>query len=249
MNYDNYQISSSYNIGRNLPDETMNIWLDKIELYVPKSEINYIIDLGCGTGRFTSKLMERYYSNIVGIDPSEKMLFEAKKTINSKKIDFQLGNAEHIPINDNLADLIYLSMVYHHINNRIKAIHEIKRVLKANKYVFIRNSTIDLLDQVPYLNYFPTAIDINKNRLPYQKDIIELFCINGFQLIKNNTVKQMFSTSGIEYYEKIKQRSLSDLTLISDEEYNYGINKLYDDFKGINDPIFESIDYFVFRKI
>ena len=29
MNYDDYQISSSYNIGRNLPDETMNIWLDK----------------------------------------------------------------------------------------------------------------------------------------------------------------------------------------------------------------------------
>ena len=79
MNYDNYQISSSYNIGRNLPDETMNIWLNKIELYVPKSEINYIIDLGCGTGRFTSKLMERYYSNIVGIDHLKKCYLKQKR--------------------------------------------------------------------------------------------------------------------------------------------------------------------------
>lgn len=41
-----------------------------------------VIDLGCGTGRLTQKLVERGY-DVIGIDPSSSMLEKAKKSFPS----------------------------------------------------------------------------------------------------------------------------------------------------------------------
>ena len=61
-----------------------------------------VLDLGSGTGALASFLSERS-ARVVGIDASEGMLAEAaKKAEGRKDLEFKLGGAEDIPLEDRL---------------------------------------------------------------------------------------------------------------------------------------------------
>src|SRR5208282_4486248 len=101
-------------------------------------------------------------------------------------------------------------MVYHHIHEVRGAFGEFNRVLRGGGFLCIRNSTLDLLDKVPYLKYFPTALPYNRTRLPSQRDVMDAGQQEGFTLVKHDVVAQEFATSMEEYSAKISQRVLSD---------------------------------------
>lgn len=91
-----------------------------------------ILDFGCGDGN-SSKYFRKYFNNsqIVGIDVSEQSIKEA----NQKKVEnaiFQSFNGSTIPFDDNQFDLIFTSMVFHHIEHKLheNILNEIRRVLK-----------------------------------------------------------------------------------------------------------------------
>jgi ubiquinone/menaquinone biosynthesis C-methylase UbiE len=52
--------------------------------HIPKN-CNIILDVDCGTGELTKKLVS-YSKEIIGIDISENMIHEAKKRNNDKKL-------------------------------------------------------------------------------------------------------------------------------------------------------------------
>ena len=54
--YDSKKVASSYNKARLMPESTMDQWMDLLTALVPIDEINTILDLGCGTGRFSFAL-------------------------------------------------------------------------------------------------------------------------------------------------------------------------------------------------
>lgn len=91
-----------------------------------------ILDFGCGDGN-SSKYFSKYFNNseIIGIDVSEQSIKEA----NQKKIKnagFQSFNGKTIPFEDNQFDVIFTSMVFHHIEHNLhdSILNEIRRVLK-----------------------------------------------------------------------------------------------------------------------
>jgi len=55
LNYDNTNIHKIYDTSRSLPSETIDLWLNTIDSAID-NPIENIIDLGCGTGRFTLPL-------------------------------------------------------------------------------------------------------------------------------------------------------------------------------------------------
>ena len=65
-----------------------------------------IVDLGCGTGIFTTTLVSQE-RNIVGIDPSHAMLEIAKNRLNGRKVTWIEGTGDKIPIN--FADFIFMT--------------------------------------------------------------------------------------------------------------------------------------------
>ncbi|MBU4502701.1 MAG: class I SAM-dependent methyltransferase [Nanoarchaeota archaeon] len=78
-----------------------------------------ILDIGAGTG-----IAEKYFDNIVMMDPSKELLKKAKgKTV--------VGKAEKIPFPDKTFDAIISITALHHTDID-KAIKEIKRVSKEN---------------------------------------------------------------------------------------------------------------------
>jgi ubiquinone/menaquinone biosynthesis C-methylase UbiE len=78
MDYDRTELPTNYDHARAVPDATMRLWLERVTAHVPPTEVEEIIDLGCGTGRFSAALADAFAARVIGIDPSEKMLAEAR---------------------------------------------------------------------------------------------------------------------------------------------------------------------------
>ncbi len=97
------------------------------------SKIN-ILDFGCGDGNSLFYLRE-YFPNayLTGVDISEKCLIKAinKGISNSRFVSF---NGHTLPFNNNEFDVIFASMVFHHIDFDLheKIMCEIKRVLNKD---------------------------------------------------------------------------------------------------------------------
>jgi ubiquinone/menaquinone biosynthesis C-methylase UbiE len=79
MDYDQTELPTNYDRARGLSHAAMRLWLDRLTAHVPPPEIEEIIDLGCGTGRFSAALAQAFSARVTGIDPSEKMLAEARR--------------------------------------------------------------------------------------------------------------------------------------------------------------------------
>ncbi len=249
--YDSTDIDRRYDEARELPKETYALWADTLLKHLPRERIKTICDIGCGTGRFTTLLAEEFSAEIFGIDPSEKMLSQAKKNISLPAIRFHKGNAEAIPLPDNIADMLFLSMTYHHIQDKMKAISEFKRTLLRHGNVVIRTSTRQSLKSYPWLQFFPGAFDIELDRAPDRNGLITFFKDNGFTLGKHAKVNQLFAHNHQQYFKKISTRGLSSLKAISDIKFQSGVKRLEEYCRKQNNdqPIYEEIDFYVFSRI
>src|SRR6266853_6102266 len=104
MDYDATAIASNYDLGRDHGPEFLDLWMDVVVSHVSDQTIETILDLGCGTGRFTEALRARFDADVIGIDPSRKMLAQAQSKLSGPRIRYEIGRAETIPLPDNSID-------------------------------------------------------------------------------------------------------------------------------------------------
>lgn len=99
----------------------------------------HILDLACGYGRFTIPLFKQGY-NIQGLDISANLINKAKHTAKKKKlkIKFKLGDMRSLPYKTNQFDAIICMWSafteLHKEKDQLKALKEIKRVLKKSGF-------------------------------------------------------------------------------------------------------------------
>jgi ubiquinone/menaquinone biosynthesis C-methylase UbiE len=247
MDYASCDVAERYAEGRQLPASAVATWLTALSSVVPRHEVQVILDVGCGTGRFAGALAEHFDALVYALDPSASMLAQAP-SLGSRRVIFQQGKAECLPYRNNSIDLIFLSQVYHHLD-RGQAVTEFYRVLRNGGYLCIRNSTRDHLDSVPYLRFFPSARLVNEALLPAAADVLSDAERNGFDLVAHRIVNQQHAQSLAEYLPRIRQRSLTDLHRISDAAFHAGLTEMATAAREEPSlPVTEDIDLFVFRK-
>lgn len=154
MDYDNTSIAAVYDSGRGYTPETLQQWLRLLSDYVPKGGISHIVDLGCGTGRFTEPLSVHFEAEVIGIDPSEKMLEQVRRKTAGSTVNFKQASAEKLPVEECSTDMVFMSMVFHHLPAPERTMHECHRILRHGGYVCIRNSTLDAIETFPYMGFF-----------------------------------------------------------------------------------------------
>lgn len=79
MDYDAYVIAEVYDKARALLPATARLWQELIADYIDPGAAPLILDLGCGTGRFSELLARWFRGQVIAIDPSERMLQQARR--------------------------------------------------------------------------------------------------------------------------------------------------------------------------
>jgi SAM-dependent methyltransferase len=248
MDYDQTEIAASYDKARVLAPETAHLWLDLLAAHVNRARASLIIDLGCGTGRFSDLLATHFGCQVVGIDPSRKMIDQARRKPTSGNVSYRQGPAEAMPIPDGCADLVFMSMVYHHLNNPPVVARECHRVLGQGGYVCIRNGTRET--DYPHRHFFPGLEPLIASELPSQPDIARVFTAAGFAPVVHSVVRQVVAPDWPSFVEKSALRADSFLARLSDRDFERGMARLRSPGVHIDQDaaVTEEIDCFVFAR-
>lgn len=249
FDYDRSDLPRRYNEARALAPAVMDLWLDAISRRVPRAEVRTVVDLGCGTGRFSAALGERYAARVIGIDPSQKML-QAPAPAGDKGPCYVRAGGEHVPLRNGCADLVFMSMVWHHLRDKDKAGREIARVLRPGGYFCIRLSTTDVLETSVYRRFFPTARQIQEKKLPSRAELNRRLAVCGLSFHAHCVIRHPIGDTPRAYAGRIALRGYSDLEMISDQEFERGMIELrrYCEGQPQDQAITEDIDLFVFER-
>lgn len=102
-----------------------DMWIDNYKEYFTNGKC---LELGCGIGQYSKRLMEYGY-DVISTDISDIALNEVKKfNPNVQKVDM----SEKLPYQDSEFDLVFANLAIHYFDDKTtkELVSEIKRVLK-----------------------------------------------------------------------------------------------------------------------
>ena len=248
MDYDQTDIAASYDKARALMPKSARLWKDLLSVHVDRRKMSLLIDLGCGTGRFTYLLAAHFRVRVIGIDPSSKMIEQARRKPARGDLTFRQGSAEALPLTDGCADLVFMSMIYHHLTDPSAVARECHRVLCSGGFACIRNGIRET--DFPHRQFFPSLEAMVAAELPSQHDVRGVFLAAGFNEVTHRVVTQVVAPDWHHFVEKSALRADSFLARLSDREFEEGMAALRCPGAAIeqNDPVTEEIGWFVFAR-
>ena len=115
--------------------------MERLVKLFKKNDVQKILDLGCGTGRHLLFFFKKGF-DMFGIDASPKGIEIAQECLSEEGISVETNccRIEHnFPYEDNYFDAIISIQVIHHnlMENILKTIKEIERVLKKGGFIYI----------------------------------------------------------------------------------------------------------------
>jgi ubiquinone/menaquinone biosynthesis C-methylase UbiE len=245
MDYDSTEIPVGYDRGRDHGPEVLELWMNVVASCVGNQRLNAILDLGCGTGRFSEALAARFDAEVVGVDPSQKMLDQARRKLRRQRVRYESGSGESIPLANDSVDLIFMSMSFHHFHDQTLAARECRRVLRDGGTALLRAGTRDRIPSYPYVEFFPASHPILETVLPTAASIREVFELVGFSTVSSDVVVQTIAPDYATYAEKLAAGADSVLAQLSPADFQAGIEAIR--AHGGDKPLSEPIDVFVFR--
>jgi ubiquinone/menaquinone biosynthesis C-methylase UbiE len=144
-------LASNYPMARVVSAETADTWSGVLRPFLTTFDRPTVLDLGCGTGRFSTLISDRFQATVVGIDPAIPMLRTAVRNSEAGRIHYAAAEAERLPLAESSCDVAWMSQVVHHIRDRKACAAELHRVLRPNGSALIRGTFGDRLDGFPTL--------------------------------------------------------------------------------------------------
>lgn len=248
MDYDSTDIPDGYDRGRDHGPELLQLWMNVVESSVGKQRLDKILDLGCGTGRFSEALAAHFDAEVAGIDPSNKMLEHAQRKQRDSRVRYQLGRGEAIPLADNTVDLVFMSMTFHHFDDPLRTAQECYRVLRKGGTALLRTGTRERIRDYPYVPFFPKSVPIMENILSTVQMVRTVFAGAGFDIVKGDIVVQQIAPNYAVYADKLAAGADSVLARLSPRDFQAGIDAIRAHAARVGEtPVTEPIDLFVFR--
>jgi SAM-dependent methyltransferase len=248
MDYDQSRIAATYDAARALTPARLRRWQRLLSEHVDRADILLIVDLGCGTGRFSHMLAAELGALVIGLDPSEKMIDQARRKSATSGVVFGRASAHELPLLDRCVDLVYMSQIYHHLLDPTAVARECRRILRVDGYVCIRTGTRE--NEVVVPNFFPEVRTMLDADLPSSDDIRSNFASAGFELRHHEIVVEVVAPDWLSFVRKLTLRADSFLARLSDAEFDQGMAALHAHGAEINpdEAVTEEIDWFVFTK-
>lgn len=105
----------------------------------------YVLDIGCGVGATPCYIAKRHGCRVVGVDISEGMINRsngrAKREGLENRVEFKVADAQNLPFEDRLFDIVIAESVTTFVKDKEKAVSEYVRMTKPGGYVGLNEET------------------------------------------------------------------------------------------------------------
>jgi ubiquinone/menaquinone biosynthesis C-methylase UbiE len=229
FDYDNRVLAETY-------DRLSDLQFDAGKELVAQLELAgsaRVLDVGCGTGRLAGWIARTLgpSAEVMGIDPLPERVGIAQLRI--RNASFRVGQAEDLSAyaGENL-DAVVMSSVFHWVNDKPKALAEVRRVLRVGGKLGITTASRELsqrgslgstihavLERAPYAGRFGRA-DMSLARPDMTTtDLVNVVLESGLELDTLRIVPRSWQrNSGEELVEFLESSSFGNFLRIAPEE-------------------------------
>ncbi|MBT4341935.1 MAG: methyltransferase domain-containing protein [Chloroflexi bacterium] len=150
-----------------------------------------VLDFGCGPGTITNDLAEHLLpdGSLVGIDSSDAVIEQARNAATEKNIanvEFEVNSIYETGYESSVFDAAYAHQVLQHLSEPVRALEEVKRVLKPGGICAVRE-----------VDWGASAIWPNDERLSKFFDVYSKVAErNGGDAFAGRRLKQWFTDAG-----------------------------------------------------
>lgn len=181
-------LQQAFGLWSQVYDEQLNPLLSLEERYLahllPDVRGLDVVDAGCGTGRWLSRLAGRFTNSLVGVDTSSDMLDRASVKLGGNA-DLRLGGCTALPVQDCSTDLVIASFVLSYIQDLESFAAEVDRICRPGTSVFLADMHPDTASSCNWRRSFRvngTVIEIETREWTIEK-IVRIFDRCGFEML------------------------------------------------------------------
>jgi ubiquinone/menaquinone biosynthesis C-methylase UbiE len=216
------QIAQYYDKVRIQSPDYLDYWSEKIKECGKISSNSLVLEIGCGTGRFTFPVLKKSQALIYAVEPSDEMLSKAKEKYPQERIVWIKGEVEKLPFCSNSFDCAYMTFVIHHFEDKVKGLEEVFRVLKKSGRCLILTFPHSHLKKSPS-RFFPKVLSIDLARYPSLVQLRKYLEMAGFKKVFYHLSKDCKENLTInEYLSRFKNKYISTLNLLTEKEFQKG---------------------------
>ncbi len=214
------EISRYYDSVRGFGPEYYSGWVDAIVRHGGLEARERLLDVGCGTCRYTTLIQQRLGRPVVGLDLSEGMLAKARAKLGPDGgVSLVRGDAQRLPFTDGSFDAAILVLVVHHIEDLDAMARELRRVLAPGGRVMFMTRDHDEIED-SYIAMFPGVLEIDLARFPMVSHLEERLREAGLAGVGHAREENPgFSMTIGQVMDKVDGRFISTLALMSDGEF------------------------------
>lgn len=211
-----------YVAGRAMPPAEVRRWTGAFAQHVPSVRPLDVLDLGSGVGRLTPGLAEEFQGQAWGVEPSDRMR-EAAEQAPHPDVTYLQGSAEDIPLPEASVDVVLMFLSFHHFRDQPQGLREVRRVLRPGGVALLRTQFTDLMPDLFWYEYFPSAREIDAAMYRSLADTKALAAEAGL-VPADEVVRLSVETPRTlrERYERLSLRALSTFEHLPADEVEAG---------------------------
>lgn len=231
------RLASSYDDVRGDPP-FMDEWVRRIAAALRLREGARVLDAGCGTGSYATRLAAFARAEMIGLDMSRGML--AKARAKSSQVGLAQGTALRLPFRDGSFDAVAAVFLLHHLGGEASPprggpaelgprigdwrgfLAEAARVLRADGSLAILTRSHAQL-RASVMADFPGVLEIDLGRFPDVPEIEGALRHDVGEVDVHLLAKGPNSLSVEEWLRRARTDFISTLSLLTDEQRRAGL--------------------------
>lgn len=217
------QIANTYDDARPLFEESLERWMTLISEKIGSRQRVELLDLGCGTGRFSIPMATRLGYSVTGVDNSEEMLEEARNKEGGDRVEWNTQDATCLSYPNGSFDVVFMSHLLHHLDEPLDVVRECCRILRPRGVILNRYGPMEDIRDDPEHTFFPESIEIDEARTPTIKEVEGWFGDAGFNDVSTEAMMQQTYRFAEDRLRKARLRCTSVLTLVGQSAFERGL--------------------------
>ncbi len=219
---------------RKISDWLMQRWLRRIGDSCKLSAESLVLDIGCGTGRFTIPIADKFDCRVIGIDNNDQWLDLAKRKCSGSAsgIEWRCGNILNLRelLSDRIGriDCIWISSVLEELSDfeRASLFSQCRDLLAPEGRLLVRTTFAPLLESIRFFEFFRKGRDWLAQNVPTITSVWKGLQDCDLLPMKIEFVDDSEKMPMTEMIEKLRARVYTWTKLYSDEEFEGCVKEL-----------------------